>query len=128
MTSNSNVAASITANNKTLCAAIAGGDAAGAAAMYAKGARLMPPNMGILESADLAGYWQGAIDMGITDATLTSDTVEVHGDTAIEVGEYVLFGPDRVEVDNGTYLVVWKNERGTWKLFQDIFNTNVPAS
>ncbi len=128
MTSNSDVAASIATNNKKLCAAIAGGDAAGAAAMYAKGGILMPPNMGIVESADLAGYWQGAIDMGITDATLDSDTVEVHGDTAIEVGKYVLFGPDRVEVDNGKYIVVWRNEGGTWKLFQDIFNTSVPAA
>ncbi len=128
MSSNSDVAASITTNNKKLCAALAAGDAAGAAAMYANGARLMPPNMGIVESADIAGYWQGAIDMGIKDATLTSDTVEVHGNTAIEVGKYVLFGPDQVEVDNGKYLVVWKNEGGTWKLFQDIFNTNVAAA
>ena len=128
MTKTSDVATSITTNNKKLCAALAGGDAAGAAAVYANGGRLMPPNMGIVERADIAGYWQGAIDMGIKDATLTSDTVEIHGDTAIEVGKYVLFGPGRVQVDNGKYLVVWKNEGGTWKIFQDIFNTNVPAA
>ncbi len=128
MSSNADVLESISLNNKKLCAAVANGDAAAAAALYAQGARLMPPNMGIVESPDLASYWQGAIDMGIVDATLTSDTVDVYGDTAIEVGAYVLFGPDRIEIDNGTYLVVWRNEDGTWKLFQDIFNTNVPVT
>jgi ketosteroid isomerase-like protein len=128
MTTNSDVAASITTNNKKLCAELASGNAAGCGAMYAKGARLMPPNVGFTEGADIAGWWQGAIDMGITDITLTSDTVEVHGDTAIEVGNYVLFGPERANIDNGKYLVVWKNEGGTWKLFQDIFNTNVAAA
>jgi ketosteroid isomerase-like protein len=128
MTTDSDVAAIIDTNNKKLCAALANGDAPGAAAMYAKDANLLPPNMGTIASADLAGYWQGAIDMGIKDATLISDTVEVHGDTAIEVGKYVLYGPDRVAVDNGKYIVVWKKEGGTWKLFQDIFNTSVPAA
>lgn len=128
MSTNSDVATIIDTNNKKLCAALANGNAAGVAAMYATGARLIPPNMDFVESADIAGYWQGAIDIGVKDATLTSASVEVHGDTAIEVENYTLLGSDRAEIDNGKYLVVWKNEGGDWKLFLDIFNTSVAAA
>jgi ketosteroid isomerase-like protein len=128
MSTNSDVAATITANNKKLCTALAAGNAAGAAACYANNARLMASNNDTIGNDGLATYWQGAIDMGVKDATLISDSVEVHGDTAIEVGKYVLYGADRVALDNGKYLVVWKNEDGDWKLRDDIFNTSVAAA
>ena len=128
MSTNSDVAATIAANNGKLCAALAAGDAAGAAACYAKDARLMSSNIDTITNDGLAAYWQGAIDMGIKEATLISDSVEVHGDTAIEVGKYVMYGADHVALDNGKYLVVWKYEGGDWKLKEDIFNTSVAAA
>ncbi len=127
MTTDAEVASAIETNNGKLCAALAAGDAAGAAALYAKGARLMAPNMDFIGHSGLAAYWQGALDMGVKDATLKSDTVEVHGDTAIEVGRYTLFGANRAELDHGKYVVVWKNEGGAWKLSVDIFNSSVAA-
>jgi len=127
MPSNTDVAAIISRNNKRLCGELAVGNAAGVADFYATGAQLMPPNVDFIETDALASWWQGAIDMGVKDGSLTSISVEVHGDTAIEVGRYKLFGDDRVELDDGKYLVVWRKEDGDWKLYLDIFNTSQPA-
>ena len=128
MSPNSDVASIIDSNNKKLCACVAAGDSAAAARCYANDARLMASNVDTITNDGLAAFWQGAIDMGVKDATLISDTVEVYGDTAIEVGKYVLYGDDRVTLDNGKYLVVWKHEDGDWKLKEDIFNTSVAAA
>ncbi len=49
---------------------------------------------------------------------------------AVEVGQYTLtIQPEGAPVitDVGKYVVVWKNDEGTWKLHIDIFNTNAHA-
>ena len=33
-----------------------------------------------------------------------------------------------VVADRGKYIVIWKNEGGSWKLHKDIFNTSQPAT
>lgn len=123
----SNVAAIIKANNKALGAALSAGDATAIAKLYAKGAKLLPPNAGVIKGKDIKSFWQGAIDAGITGVKLKSQEVDVHGHTAIEVGAYVMTstaGP----FDEGKYIVVWKKEGREWKLSRDIFNTSRPAS
>jgi ketosteroid isomerase-like protein len=123
-----NVAAIIKANNKALGVEVAAGNAAAIGKMYAKGAKLMPPQTGILKGKDIAGFWQGALDMGIRGAKLKSQEVEVvGGNTAIEVGTYVLSGADGAVLDEGKYIVVWKKDGKAWKMSRDIFNTSRPA-
>ena len=50
-----------------------------------------------------------------------------HGDTAIEVGKFTLQGEGGQTVDEGKYLVVWKQADGQWKLHRDIFNSSMPV-
>ena len=121
------VASIIKANNKALGAELAAGNAAGIAKMYAKGAKLMPPNAAILKGRGIAAFWQDALEMGIKGVKLKSQEVEVMGGTAIEVGTYVLSGADGDAVDEGKYMVVWKKDGKAWKLYRDIFNTSRPA-
>lgn len=116
----------IKANNKMLGSEVAAGNTTALAKMYAKGAKLMPPNAGILKGKDITGYWQGALEMGIKGVKLKTQEVEVIGGTAIEVGTYVLSGVDGATMDEGKYLVVWKKDGKAWKLYRDIFNTSVP--
>ena len=66
--------------------------------------------------------------MGLKEAVLETIDLEEHGDTAIETGHYVLKADGGVVADHGKYIVVWKNEGGTWKLHKDIWNTNQPAT
>ena len=120
------VAAIIEANNRALGAALTAGDAAAISRMYAKGAKLLPPNAGILKGKDIRAFWQAAVDGGITGVRLKSQEVEAHGATAIEVGTYAMSSPTG-PVDEGKYIVVWKREGREWKLARDIFNTSRPA-
>lgn len=119
----------IKANNKALGAEVAAGNAKAVAKMYAKGAKLMPQGTGILKGKDIAAFWQGAIDMGIKGAKLTTKDVELaNSTTAIEVGTFVLTGAEGAVADEGKYVVVWKKEGKEWKLYVDIFNTSRAAA
>jgi ketosteroid isomerase-like protein len=58
---------------------------------------------------------------------LETDEVQVQGDVLIEVGRYALLAPTGAAVDAGKYVVVWKSERGGWRLDRDIWTTSQPS-
>ncbi|MGE0484599.1 MAG: DUF4440 domain-containing protein [Gammaproteobacteria bacterium] len=123
------LADTIKANNKELGARLAAGDAKGMAALYTKNAVLMPPNSKACKgSKAIAGFWAGAIAMGIKNANLRTVDLEQHGTTAIERGEATLKGEKGVVLDKAKYVVVWKREGKDWKLHIDIFNSNNAAA
>jgi len=105
------------------------GDATAMANLYTSEAQLLPANSDFVRgTAAIRTFWQGVMDMGLKDASLETVEAEVHGDTAIEVGLYRLLAGGGVVADNGKYVVVWKNDRGTWKLHRDIWTTSQPTA
>lgn len=66
------------------------------------------------------------MNSGITSANLK--TIEVWGmeNLITEEGESTLFVGD-AQVYKGKYIVLWKKVDGEWKLFRDIFNSDLPA-
>ena len=46
----------------------------------------------------------------------------------LETGRYELYDAQNKILDKGKYVVVWKQENGEWKLFRDIFNSDLPAA
>lgn len=121
----------IEAENQKFTTAFKQGDAAGIAALYTSDARLLPPNAPAMGGTDqIRNFWQGAMSLGIKEAKLETVEVETRGDLAVENGRYtLLIQPEGAEsfTDTGKYVVVWKNEGGTWKLHIDIWNTSRPA-
>jgi len=111
--------------------AIRQGDAAAIAAAYTEDATLLPPNSDMIQGmAGIMEFWNAAIQMGVTDAALT--TVDVMGadGLAYEIGKYAMTiqpeGQEPVE-DMGKYVVVWKLQAdGSWKLHVDIWNSSMP--
>ena len=67
------------------------------------------------------------MDMGVKEVELETVEAEGHGNTAIEVGKFTLYGADGQVIDKGKYIVIWKKEAGQWKLHRDIFNSSTPA-
>ena len=67
------------------------------------------------------------MDMGIKTVKLETTEVEGYGDTACEVGRYTLEGEGGQVLDQGKFLVIWKQEAGQWKLHRDMINTSMPA-
>ena len=122
------IAGAIKAANKALGATFKAGDAKAAAALYTKTAKLLPANAPLHKGhAAIARFWQGAMDMGIRGISLRTTDLEVHGTTVNELGAYTLKDIKGKKIDNGKYVVIWKKERGTWKLHWDIFNSNNAA-
>ena len=108
------------------------GDAAGIAALYTADARLMPPGAPTLSGTEaITAFWQAATSQGIKAATLETIDVETSGGAlATEIGQFTLSmeSPRGGQVEQtGKYIVLWKNDGGTWKLHADIWNGNAPA-
>ena len=117
----------IAAANQNFMDAFKRGDAAAIAALYTVNATLLPPNSQMMKGTDaIQSFWQGAIRMGITEAKLETVEVEARDDMACEIGRYTLTIQKGSEsmTDVGKYVVVWKNNGGSWKLHIDIWNSN----
>ncbi|MCA1633871.1 MAG: DUF4440 domain-containing protein [Acidobacteria bacterium] len=126
-TSGSNVRNAIEAANKRFVEALSKGDAARIADMYAEGARVLPPNSPMVQGRQrIQEFWQSFINAG-AKLTLSTSDVEAQGNVAYEVGTYELIFPDNKR-DAGKYVVVWRRQKGDWKLAVDIWNSNMPVS
>ncbi|HUK12473.1 MAG TPA: DUF4440 domain-containing protein [Thermoanaerobaculaceae bacterium] len=128
MASDSGVRTLLRQADHAFCAAFKRGSAMEVAALYTVDALVLPPNGEMVEGTNaIQEFWQGAIDMGITEVHLEPIEVEPHGDTAVEVGRYRLTVAGGREADQGKYLTVWKHVKGMWKLHRDIWNSSKPA-
>jgi uncharacterized protein (TIGR02246 family) len=122
------VRTAIAAANEQFMATFRQGDAAGLAALYTETGQLLPPNAGVMSGPEaIQAFWQAILESGVKEAQLEIVEVSDHGDTAVEVSQYKLFGSDQQLLDQGKYIVVWHWEEGRWKLHRDIFNSSMPA-
>lgn len=112
--------------NDNFEATFAKGDAAGMADLYTPQGMLLPTGSNIIQGKEaIRNFWEGVMDMGIKQAHLKTIEVEEQGDTAIEMGNYTLKGQNGNTIDEGKYIVVWKQQNGSWKLHKDIFNSSL---
>jgi uncharacterized protein (TIGR02246 family) len=123
------IRAAIQTANGNFIAALRRGDAAGIAALYTEDAQVLPPNSDVMSGkAAIQAFWQSVIDMGVTGGSLESVEVEGSGSSASEVGRFTMEVAGGRVVDNGKYLVLWRQEGGQWKLHRDIWNSSRPAA
>jgi uncharacterized protein (TIGR02246 family) len=117
---------------KAFVAAANAKDAAGIGALYAEDAVLMPPNQEMVRGrAAIQAYWQGVIDAGAKDVSLTTTHVSSSGNVGYEAGTYqfTIAAPGAQPVtDRGKYLVGLRREAdGKWRLAYDVFNSDLPC-
>ncbi len=116
------------AANDRFMDAFSRGDAEGLASLYTdEGQVLSTGNDVITGKAGIQVFWQALVEMGIKSAKLETLELNEYTDTAVEVGKYTLGGEDDQVLDQGKYIVIWRQEDGQWKLHRDIFNTSIPA-
>jgi len=114
--------------NERFMAAFNNGDAAALAALYTEESQVLPPNSDFVRGRQaVQGFWQAVMDMGVKEARLETGEVEAHGDTIVEVSTFTLLGEGGQVLDEGKYIVIWKQDKGRWKLHRDIFNSSLPA-
>lgn len=120
--------AEIEAVNRQLMDAVPG-DAAAAAALYTDNARVLPPNVEpVIGKAAIQELFQSLAEVGAKALKLKTGSVHGFGDAAVEEGDYAFeLQPEGGEVmtDLGTYVVMWRRDRGEWKLDLDIWNSNL---
>jgi ketosteroid isomerase-like protein len=118
----------IVAANNEFMALFTATDSVGLANLYTQDAKVMMNGAPAISGREsIQSAFSGIMNSGISSIDLR--TIDVWGteDLVVEEGELTLFVGDK-EVDQGKYIVAWKNEEGKWKLFRDIFNSNLPAA
>lgn len=103
------------------------GDSVALASHYASDAVVMPPNSEAVSGNDILGLWGGILRMGVKDFKLTIKDITGGGDLYVETGNYEVLGAENKSLDKGKYVAVWKKENGNWKMYRDIWNSNMAA-
>ncbi len=119
--------AEIEAANKEFMALFAATDSIGMANLYTQDAKLMMNGAPAVSGrASIQSALSGIMNSGISSIDLRTIGVWGTENLITEEGELSLFVGD-TEADQGKYMVLWKKDDGKWKLFRDIFNSNLPA-
>ena len=81
-----------------------------------------------MDGADIAKMPKAFASM--TSGKLTTNSVDVGGDYAIETGNYELTATPKggkPVTEKGKYITVWKKQAdGSWKIYRDIANSDSP--
>lgn len=111
-----------------LAAALARGDATGAAALYSDDGKLLTPATRLISGRDeIEAYWREGIGFGLSSLELEAHDVQVLDGLAIEIGRYALAVRDGA--DAGKYLALHRQQPdGTWRRAVDVFNPDEPST
>jgi ketosteroid isomerase-like protein len=120
--------AAITAGHQKFMDAIASGDTLASASCYHSEGMVMAPNMESIAKDKIASFHSAGIKMGIGGVALTVTEVWGNDENVFVVGTYEVLGKDKTRLENGKYLEVWKQENGEWKMYRDIWNSNMPMA
>ena len=101
-------------------------DPAGLAAIYAEDGALLPPNSEMANGrAAIEAYWAEFQASGI-GAEITDTEVYAHSDLGYTVGTFIATDADGATIDEGKYVVIWRNVDGKWQMHRDIWNSSRP--
>ncbi len=120
-------------HNVAFATAMRAGDMDAVVSSYTLDGMVMPPNMAAAHGpSEIRTTWTGFLSpFSSVDLTLTADDVQQSGDMAVETGRYMVRltpkGTTAEVSDNGKYVVAWKKTNGGWKIYRDIFNSDLPV-
>ncbi|MEE9135169.1 MAG: nuclear transport factor 2 family protein [Gammaproteobacteria bacterium] len=101
-------------------------DPARLAAIYAEDGALLPPNSERISGrAAIEAYWAEFQASGI-GAEITDTEVYAHSDIGYSVGTLVATDAGGATLDEGKYVVIWRNVDGEWQIHRDIWNSSLP--
>lgn len=104
------------------------GDALQFAKHYANDACIFPTNFPKMCGTDAINlFFDGAYKMGVRYIKLTANEVMGGPELVVETGNYELFVENNISIDKGKFVVIWKQENSEWKMYRDIWNSDIPA-
>lgn len=119
--------ASITQSNQNFVKAFKAKDSVGVASCFSTEAKAMPANMPAIKGrANIRSFVSQVMQKGLKDFDLS--TIKIWGDSSIvaEEGTYNVSDTAGKQMDKGKYIVLWKQESGNWKMFRDIWTSDLP--
>jgi len=117
----------ITSGSQAWEDALNAGDIDAVVGVYTSDARVMPPNGKTSSGSDAIRAAFGPMIEGGLSVDLTPVEVAASGDIGYNVGTYVLTAGDE-QVDVCKYMETWQRGRdGTWRLANDMYNSDMPA-
>lgn len=123
------VKASIAASNKMFGESFATGDSAKFVDRYTSDACIYVTNSPkMCGQQSINAFFNGAYAMGMRNVKLTTEEISGSKEAVVETGTYDLLIDKGVSIDKGKYIVIWKEEKGQWKMHRDIWNTDMPAA
>jgi uncharacterized protein (TIGR02246 family) len=124
--------AAIRAADSSFAAAANAGDVDAVAAVYARDASLLAPNLPPQRGqAAIRGFWGGFLNAYTVKFEIASDTIEGRGDLAYNMGQYRFTAVPKVRsnpgvADEGKFLEVLKKQPdGSWKYVVDMYSSNL---
>jgi uncharacterized protein (TIGR02246 family) len=128
MANTTNVYDAIVAADKAFMSAFSQGRAGEVANLYTEDGQFLPPNGEFMTGRQqIQDTFQSLMDSGVKEVKLKALEVEDYGNTASEVGKYILEGEGGHVIDQDKFVVIWRKEAGQWKLHRDIINSSMPA-
>jgi uncharacterized protein (TIGR02246 family) len=117
--------AGIEAGNRKFEEAVAKGDAAAIAKLYAEDAEVLPPDSPPKKGREAIQKEFAGMIVAFKKITLRTHEVYPMGNFALEVGSWKLEdasgkGPE------GKDMVLWKKSGSTWQLYRDMWSDNAP--
>ena len=124
------IAADIAASNRLYSQGFETHNAALVVNSYSIDGAIMAPNAKSITSREgFLAFFKGGYDHGIRKISL--HTIRLFGLSSSmvnEEGSYELQDEKGQTIDKGKYIVVWKKTVSGWKMYRDIFNTDLANS
>ena len=119
--------AAIAASNIAFGESWATGDSAKFANCYTSDGVMNPPNMPAMTgTAAITAFFNEGYKWGIRNIALKTSEVFGGKDCVVETGTYELFMENNISGDKGKFIVMWKQENGNWKMYRDVWNSDLP--
>lgn len=93
---------------------------------YTKDAKLLPAGRKEIEGRDsIAKFFSFLSQSDVHKIDIK--TTNVWGDSSLlaEEGRYIYTGSGDTTIDKGKYIVLWKREAGNWKMYRDMWTSDV---
>lgn len=94
---------------------------------YTKDAKIFPNNREILTGKeDILNYWTLPEGVSTMYHKLMPEEIKITGQEAYDYGYYegkTKHANGNISSWKGKYVVIWRKENGTWKMYLDIWNT-----
>ena len=121
--------ASVMQSNQHFVKSYKASDSAEIAQSFTTNGQLILANRSPIEGRnDIGHYFSNLIRSGSSEVKLNS--IKIWGDSAIlvEEGKYMLLNKKGKQTDKGSYIALWQQESGNWKIYRDIWASSVPKS